>query len=84
MNFLAQVHLLTLLITMYLVLDATFQPEVATVNMIPAKTQCLTVWTREYYGYLTIEHESHYRSSYNCVDIDSENMGSRLVMKMVL
>ena len=36
--------------------------------MIPAKTQCPSSWTREYYGYLTAQSDSHYRSSYECVD----------------
>ena len=53
-----------------------YVPTRGTVNMIPAKINCPTGWTREYYGYLTTEHEGHYRSSYNCVDINSENMGS--------
>jgi hypothetical protein len=39
--------------------------------MIPAKTQCPSSWTREYYGYLMTEreHASHRRSSFDCVDV---------------
>ena len=44
--------------------------------MIPAKTQCPSGWTREYYGYLTTEHEGHYRASYDCVDVNAEGVGS--------
>ena len=41
--------------------------------MIPAKTQCPTSWTREYYGYLMTTHKSnHYRTTYECVDKDPE------------
>ena len=43
------------------------------VLMIPAKTQCPSSWTREYYGYLTAEYDhSHYRSSYECLDSSPE------------
>ena len=42
--------------------------------MIPAKTQCPSGWTREYYGYLTSERENHHRSSYDCVDVNSEGI----------
>ena len=42
------------------------------VLMIPAKTQCPSSWTREYYGYLTAEHDSYHRSSYECVDSNPE------------
>ena len=44
--------------------------------MIPAKTQCPSGWTREYYGYLTSSHESHYRASYDCLDVNAEAVGS--------
>ena len=44
--------------------------------MIPAKTQCPSGWTREYYGYLTSDREIHKRSSFNCVDVNSEGVGS--------
>lgn len=55
-----------------------YVPTRTTMVMIPAKIQCpSSSWTREYYGYLTTEHESHYRSSYQCVDINSQgNLGS--------
>ena len=44
----------------------------ASVLMIPAKTQCPSSWTREYYGYLTAEHDTHHRSSFECVDTSPE------------
>ena len=47
-------------------------PTRARVIMIPAKTVCPSTWTREYYGYLVTEHVGHYRSSYSCIDVDSE------------
>ena len=40
--------------------------------MIPAKIECPSSWTREYYGYLSSERKTHYRSSFNCVDLDPE------------
>ena len=44
----------------------------AAMIMVPAKTECPSSWTREYYGYLMTEraHSSHYRSSFNCVDVN--------------
>ena len=44
----------------------------AAVIMIPAKTQCPSSWTREYYGYLMTERSNahHYRSSFDCVDVN--------------
>ena len=42
------------------------------VVMIPAKTQCPSSWIREYCGYLTAQSDSHYRSSYECVDSSPE------------
>ena len=42
------------------------------VLMIPAKIQCPSSWTREYYGYLTAENDGHYRSSFECVDRNPE------------
>ena len=40
--------------------------------MIPAKTRCPTSWTREYYGWLVTERETHYRSTYTCLDFSPE------------
>ena len=42
--------------------------------MIPAKTQCPTSWTKEYYGYLMTAYKGsdHYRTTYECVDKDPE------------
>ena len=43
--------------------------------MIPAKTQCPTNWTREYYGYLTSENQGeNTRTTYECVDKDPEGV----------
>ena len=36
--------------------------------MIPAKYDCPTGWTREYFGYLMSEHNNHRRSQFSCVD----------------
>ena len=47
-------------------------PTRATVIMVPAKSLCPSSWTREYYGYLTTERDTHQRSSFNCVDINLE------------
>ena len=49
-----------------------YVPTRATTIMVPAKTVCPSSWTREYYGYLTTEHDSHGRSSYTCLDISPE------------
>ena len=46
----------------------------ASVVMIPAKTECPSSWTREYYGYLTSERDSHYRSSFTCLDVSPETV----------
>ena len=40
--------------------------------MVPAKTDCPSSWTREYYGYLMADYDARYRSVYTCLDIDSE------------
>ena len=52
--------------------------------MIPAKTQCPSTWNREYYGYLLTERQrepdltkmfsGHFRSSFNCVDVNPETI----------
>ena len=36
--------------------------------MIPAKYECPSGWSREYFGYLMSEHYSHHRSQFSCVD----------------
>ena len=36
--------------------------------MIPAKYDCPTGWTREYFGYLMSERYNHHRSQFSCVD----------------
>ena len=46
-----------------------------TVLMVPAKTQCPTDWTREYYGYLMSNHHGHQgRTMYVCIDKDPESV----------
>ena len=40
--------------------------------MIPAKTSCPSSWTREYYGYLMSDYEIHYRTMFECVDVNAE------------
>ena len=44
----------------------------AAMIMVPAKTQCPSSWTKEYYGYLMTEweHQNHHRSSFDCVDVN--------------
>ena len=36
--------------------------------IIPAKYDCPTGWTREYFGYLMSDRHSHQRSQFSCVD----------------
>ena len=45
-----------------------YNPTRAITIMVPAKPTCPLSWTREYYGYLTTEHDTHYRSTYTCID----------------
>ena len=43
--------------------------------MIPAKTSCPKLWTREYYGYLVTEYHGHPRNAvYECVDKDPDHV----------
>ena len=44
----------------------------ATMIMVPAKSVCPSSWTREYYGYLTTEYKVHYRSSFDCIDVNPD------------
>ena len=49
----------------------------AAMTMVPAKTQCPSSWTREYYGYLMAEREngaSFVQSSYTCVDVNPDTV----------
>ena len=48
----------------------------AAMIMIPAKTECSSSWTREYYGYLMAEFQAsdRYRSSFNCVDVNPDTV----------
>ena len=46
-------------------------------TMVPAKTQCPTSWTREYYGYLMAERENGVQftqSSYTCIDVTPDTV----------
>ena len=45
-----------------------------TVLMLPAKTTCPTSWTKEYDGYIMVEHYSHHRSTFECVDRSQESV----------
>ena len=57
----------------YLPCAVCFVPARDTILKIPAKVNCPTNWTREYYGYLMTEHYSHSgRLMYECVDKDAE------------
>ena len=38
------------------------------VYMIPAKYECPSGWTREYFGYLMSAHHLYHRSQFSCVD----------------
>ena len=40
--------------------------------MIPAKMNCTSGWTREYYGYLMSAHFSHHRTQFICMDSNME------------
>ena len=48
--------------------------------MVPAKTQCPSSWTREYYGYLMTERGDthHYRSSFDCVDVSPDTVSGEI------
>ena len=46
----------------------------AAMIMVPAKTECPSSWTREYYGYLMTEHSTHRRSSFDCVDVNPDTV----------
>ena len=45
-----------------------YVPTRNTLYIIPAKYNCPTGWTREYFGYLMSERHNHYRSQFSCVD----------------
>ena len=45
-----------------------------TVLMVPGKYTCPLNWVREYYGYLMAERNSHFRSTFECVDVDTETI----------
>ena len=57
--------------------SAWLLPEPCTMTMVPAKTQCPSSWTREYYGYLMAERENGVQfsqSSYTCIDITPDTV----------
>ena len=46
-----------------------------TVLMLPAKSECPSSWTREYYGYIVAQHStSGQKSTYECMDKDPESI----------
>ena len=45
-----------------------YVPTRSTVYMIPAKYTCPKGWTREYFGYLMSQHNTHRRSQFTCVE----------------
>ncbi|MCG8626952.1 MAG: hypothetical protein MJE68_33750 [Proteobacteria bacterium] len=47
-----------------------------TMLMIPARFQCPSSWTREYYGYLMTEYDTvhHHRSLFNCIDVNPDTV----------
>ena len=47
-------------------------PGKSTTIMIPARLDCPTGWTREYFGYLMTEHKIYRRSTFECVDVALE------------
>ena len=49
-----------------------YVPSRATTIMVPAKSTCLSTWTREYYGYLATEYDIYHWSSYSCIDSNPE------------
>ena len=61
-----------------------YVPTRAETLIVPAKTVCPSSWTREYHGYLMTERDPHYRSSYNCIDINAEGIGSSTNMNGAL
>lgn len=42
--------------------------------MLPGRYNCPSSWNREYYGYLMVEHDNHYRTEYICVDRNPEKV----------
>ena len=45
-----------------------YVPTRAVTIMVPAKPTCPPSWTREYFGYLTTDHDGYYRTMYTCID----------------
>ena len=44
------------------------------IMMIPAKANCPTTWTREYYGYIMTSYIGRARGTFECVDRDQESI----------
>ena len=43
--------------------------------MLPARSECPSSWTREYYGYLVAPHiTGNYRAQFECMDKDPESI----------
>ena len=42
--------------------------------MVSGTIVCPSSWTREYYGYIMAERDTHYRSTYECVDVNAESV----------
>ena len=42
--------------------------------VVPARNDCLSMWTLEYSGYLMGERNTHYRNTFECVDKDAESI----------
>lgn len=47
--------------------------------MIPGTVNCPSTWTREYYGYIMSEFVSHFRTMYECVDVNVEAVANTAV-----
>ena len=45
-----------------------YVPTRSTLYVMPAKYDCPSGWTREYFGYLMSERHNHHRSQFSCVD----------------
>ena len=53
-----------------------YVPTRAVTVMVPAKPTCPPSWTREYFGYLTADHDGYYRTMYTCIDSSPDVIAS--------
>jgi len=53
-----------------------YVPTRNTVYMIPAKYTCPKGWTREYFGYLMSQHNTHRRSQFTCIEQSLKSVNS--------